>query len=60
MGGGSYLSSHDPRLVLGLGGRAQADWVEVQWPPPSGLVQRFQDPPAGRYVTLVEGREAWE
>src|SRR6201999_1921058 len=29
VGGGSYLSSHDPRMVLGLGQRTKIDWVEV-------------------------------
>ena len=28
-GGGSYLSSHDPREVLGLGTATTVDWVEV-------------------------------
>jgi hypothetical protein len=55
-GGGSYLSSHDPRLVLGLGAAVAVDWVEVRWPRPSTRVERFAKVPAGRYVTLVEGR----
>ena len=54
-GGGSYLSSHDPRLVLGLGGAAKVDWVEVRWPRPSSRVERFTDLPVDRYVVLVEG-----
>ena len=29
--GGSYLSSHDPRLHFGLGQAAQAD-IEIRWP----------------------------
>ncbi len=53
--GGSYLSSHDPRMVLGIGSRTQMDWVEVQWPEPSGLVERFTDLPLDRYTTLEEG-----
>ena len=53
-GGGSYLSSHDPRDVLGLGLNARAEWVEVQWPQPSGRVERFTDLPSDRYVTMVE------
>ena len=28
VGGGSFLSSHDPRLVLGIGKRTKIDWVE--------------------------------
>ena len=60
VGGGSYLSSHDPRLVLGLGRRTKIDWLEVQWPQPSGLVQRFTEVPINRYVTVVEGSVKWE
>jgi hypothetical protein len=54
-GGGSYLSSHDPRLVLGLGAATRVDWVEVEWPLPSGRTERFADLAVDRYVTLVEG-----
>jgi hypothetical protein len=54
-GGGSYLSSHDPRLVLGLGGATRVDWLEVKWPRPCGRVERFTDLPVDRYVGLVEG-----
>ena len=53
--GGSYLSSHDPRMVLGIGPRTQIEWVEVKWPEPSGLVERFMDLPVDRYITLEEG-----
>ena len=55
VGGGSFLSSHDPRIILGIGKRARIDWVEVKWPQPSGAVERFVDLPLNRYVTLVEG-----
>ena len=55
VGGGSFLSSHDPRLVLGIGKRTKVDWVEVKWPLPSGVVERFENLPVDRYVTLVEG-----
>ena len=55
-GGGSYLSSHDPRMVLGIGPRHGIDWVEVKWPGPSTLTERFVDLPINRYVTLVEGQ----
>ncbi|HZO86091.1 MAG TPA: CRTAC1 family protein [Verrucomicrobiae bacterium] len=59
-GGGSYLSSHDPRLVLGLGQRNKVDWLEVKWPPPSGSVQRFDNLPVDRYITIVEGEGRWK
>jgi hypothetical protein len=54
--GGSYLSSHDLREVLGLGGAAKVNWVEITWPQPSGRVERFTDVPVDRYVTIVEGK----
>jgi len=54
--GGSYLSSHDPREVLGLGAATQVDWLEVRWPAPSGKVERFESLPVDRYVRIVEGK----
>ncbi len=54
-GGGSYLASHDPRMVLGIGQRPKLDWVEVKWPQPSGLVERFTALPIDRYITIEEG-----
>jgi hypothetical protein len=54
-GAGSYLASHDPRLILGIGARPKIDWVEVAWPEPSGRVERFVDLPIDQYTTLVEG-----
>jgi predicted NUDIX family NTP pyrophosphohydrolase len=56
VGGGSYLSAHDPREVLGLGKATTVDYVEIKWPQPSGKVERFTDVPIDRYVTIVEGR----
>ena len=56
VGGGSYLSSHDPRLVLGIGQRTRIDWLEVKWPQPSGAVERFTNLPTDQYVTIVEGQ----
>lgn len=53
--GGSYLSSHDPRLILGLGSAKKINWVEIKWPQPSGVVERFQNLPVDDYVTIVEG-----
>jgi hypothetical protein len=55
VGGGSFLASHDPRIVLGLGPRTKVDWVEVKWPQPSGLIERFFDLPLDRYIKLNEG-----
>jgi enediyne biosynthesis protein E4 len=59
VGGGSYLSSHDSRMVLGIGKRTRLDWVEVKWPLPSGKTERFTDLPVDRYITIVEGHARW-
>lgn len=60
VGGGSYLSSHDPRMVLGLGNREKMEWLEVKWPQPSGAIQRFLNPPVDRYITIIEGQDQWK
>ena len=60
VGGGSFLSSHDPRMVLGIGKRTKLDWVDIQWPQPSGKVERITDLPIDRYVTIVEGAGKWK
>ncbi len=52
--GGSYLSSHDPREVLGIGKAEKLDWVEITWPKPSGKVQRILNPAVNRYITVTE------
>lgn len=54
--GGSYLSSHDPREVLGIGSATSLDFVEITWPQPSGRVERLTNLPIDRYVTIVEGK----
>jgi hypothetical protein len=55
-GGGSYLSAHDSREVLGLDTATKVDWVEVHWPLPSRKVERFTKLPIDRYTSLVEGK----
>ena len=52
-GGGSFLASHDKRLIFGLGG-AGPDRVEatIQWP--SGLRQRLSGLRTNRYHSVVE------
>jgi enediyne biosynthesis protein E4 len=54
--GGSYLASHDPREVLGLGTATKLDWLEIKWPLPSGHVERLENVPVDRYLRVVEGR----
>lgn len=58
VGGGSFLSSHDPRVLLGLGKREKLDWLEVQWP--GGNVERLTGLPMNRYVTIMEGSGQWK
>ncbi len=60
VGGGSFLSSHDPRMVLGFGKRSKIDWLEVKWPQPGGTVERFTKLPLDRYIVIVEGTGRWE
>ncbi len=54
--GGSYLSSHDPREVLGIGKAAKIDFLEIHWPLPSKQVDRIANPPVDRYIRVVEGK----
>ena len=59
VGGGSFLSSHDSRVVLGCGRNAKIDWLEIKWPLPSTAVERFTNLPNDRYITIVEGTGKW-
>ena len=47
---GSYLSSNDPRIVVGLGAARAVRSIEVRWP--SGRVQTIANPPIDRYHGL--------
>ncbi len=47
---GSYLSSNDPRLVVGLGAARGVRSVEVKWP--SGKVQTIASPGVDKYVRM--------
>jgi enediyne biosynthesis protein E4 len=60
VGGGSFLSSHDPRVILGMGKQTKMDWLEVQWPQPGARVERFANLPLDRYITIVEGSGRWK
>jgi hypothetical protein len=52
LGGGSYLSSSDPRLHFGLGDAGRIDEVEIAWP--SGRVDRYHNLAADREHFLTE------
>jgi hypothetical protein len=51
--GGSYLASHDPREVLGLGSAKKIDYVEIRWP--SGKVDKLTNLPINSYLKVIEG-----
>ncbi len=51
--GGSYLSSHDPREILGIGAATKIDSIEIKWP--SGRVDKLTNPPIRKYMKVVEG-----
>ncbi|MFN0119836.1 MAG: CRTAC1 family protein [Blastocatellia bacterium] len=53
--GGSYLSSHDPRELLGCGVAKKIDWLEVRWPGKSGRVDRFENLTTDKYFSLKAG-----
>ena len=49
---GSYLSSNDSRLLVGLGAAAGVRSVEVRWP--SGKTQTLANPAPDKYHTVTE------
>jgi hypothetical protein len=49
---GSYLSSNDPRLIVGLGQRPGVRAVEVRWP--DGKTQTISAPAVDHYLTVRE------
>ena len=52
--GGSYLSSHDPREVLGIGAARKIDELEIHWPAPSKQIAKFTELPVNRYIHIAE------
>jgi hypothetical protein len=51
-GAGSYLSSQDPRLLVGLGAAAGVRSIEINWP--SGRKQTLTNPQIDRYLAVKE------
>ena len=51
--GGSYASTHDPRLHFGLADATVVEMVEVHWP--SGAKEKFSIEKVDKIVTIVEG-----
>jgi len=54
MGGLSYCSAQDPRILFGLGSQPKVDALEILWP--SGERQVLREIPANQYITVEEGR----
>ena len=54
MGGMSYCSAQDPRILFGLGTRTEVDELEILWP--SGERQVLTDLVVDRYIAVEEGR----
>jgi hypothetical protein len=53
---GSYLSSNDPRVLIGLGSANEVGAVRVRWP--NGKTEEWKAPAVNRYITLKEGSSA--
>ena len=51
-GGGSFLSSHDRRVVFGLGASRKSGTLEIRWP--SGKLQTVSDLKLNQYATIEE------
>lgn len=54
--GGSYLSSHDLREVLGIGSATHVDELEIHWPAPSNHIEKLTNITPNRYIHIVEGK----
>jgi len=52
LGGTSYCSASDPRLLFGLGSSARIDEVKVSWP--SGQTSTLKNVRANQYLTIKE------
>lgn len=52
---GGFLSGHDPRVLVGLGGATRVKAVRVRWP--DGAVGEWKDVLVDRYTTLKQGRK---
>ncbi len=52
VGGASYLSASDPRLLFGLGAAEKVEKVEIRWP--SGASSTMENVAARRYYRVEE------
>ena len=54
--GGSFLASHDPREILGLGAATKIESLEIKWP--SGKIDKWTNLTPNAYIKVVEGETA--
>jgi hypothetical protein len=54
-GGGSYLSAHDPRVVIGLGAAQRVDRLTVRWSHGASETWETSDRPVDEYWRVTEG-----
>jgi hypothetical protein len=54
--GGSYLSAHDPREILGVGSALKINELEIHWGEPSKRIETFRNLDVNRYIHIVEGK----
>jgi len=52
LGGTSYCSASDPRLLFGLGASTKIDEIEVRWP--SGQISTLKNVRTNQYLTIKE------
>jgi hypothetical protein len=52
--GSSYLGQNDLRVHVGLGSAVAVDRVDIRWP--GGRLERLDKTPAGRILTVQEGK----
>ena len=50
----SYLSSHDPRVLVGASSYQSIDRIEIHWP--SGIRQALKDVPTNQHLKVVENK----
>jgi len=53
---GSYCSSQDPRVLVGIGSSDRVEAVRVRWT--DGSLEEWKSPPINRYLTLKEETSA--
>jgi hypothetical protein len=56
--GGSYLSSQDPRIVIGLGSAVRLEWLELDWPAPNRRTERLMNLAIDHYHNIASVRRS--